>query len=831
MFNRDSLTPIFSDRDSPLAAEWRSLSRERDSELFGEAVLALADRAAAAGDPVAARIYASASPDDDAISRRAGERLAALQGEGGFGGRAETLLRDTVRQAVDPTLLFGMCAAGSLFRMTRLTALSHFAAFSTPASRFAWLGQRVSANLLAFGVEALSFPLATRLSGIALGRRHESGALSDPIAASFLMLGALRFSGALGRRFGGESALASQAAMLGGIMLGQFGEQLAGLRAPGNFRLSEAFATLLQFNIAARVSHRLMPEGWQRWERDLDARHAGLAAAPGYTEALNLREWQTLAPGLRTAAATAGPIERPRHLMMASRLEDNVATGENTPLSSPRTAAAPKASDLPVIEPREDSRPRRVGPFLRLMKAHGVYWLVDTNSEGPPRDSEARVGEELLPQRGSLRVHHGDVIRIGEESFIFSDPLEALDPGISESIPGSGEIASPSARAGGEFFDHWGIGEEKIVRGVSGREIRLQLRAGRTLEPPRGDERIAQEYELQVDSGTESAAFRIVWRESEIEVRHHEFRNLPPDASFVFLEWLARQAAIRASRLTVRAVNPQLVGLLENGLIHSRYAFVETRQFDGKERRLLMATAPLSGISLRDLQAAPRQEFDLSAEPDPTLVPRDLGRQYQAAAARAFDRWMRAKLGIRLPSLVEIEAGEPLPVINRMRTAHSMNRILSQLIQRKSRFLEIGYGERTETLEAVARRGGISHGLERDGVFPPDAKRETLETGPVDVLFINGSPFLFYANHVVTLPAALDVLKHASRTRWLLIQSYNPRTPFEMLRHAENIHRLNFEVMYYRATPSRDVEPVFPTDHGERSNTYNAVLIARRSKA
>src|SRR5262249_51957469 len=152
-----------------------------------------------------------------------------------------------------------------------------------------------------------------------------------------------------------------------------------------------------------------------------------------------------------------------------------------------------------------------------------------------------------------------------------------------------------------------------------------------------------------------------------------------------------------------------------------------------------------------------------------------------------------------------------LPHINRLGVEPSMHAILDLLVRPRSRFLEIGYGERFETLRAVERRGAQAWGLELDQVYPEGADREQLRNSDLDVLFVNGSPFLFYANHQVSLPAALDIVRQFARTEWVVLQAYNPRTPFEILRHAELLNRVRFEPVYFHVAPELDQPPLFPT--------------------
>lgn len=267
-------------------------SRELDPELRGEGLLALAGRHERRGQiESAGEIYAelARSPELPAlVLERARQRLAALQGGGNFGARAEVLLGRFMQEAVDPASLVAMSAGSLAFRLGRLAVLGQLGG-SASGILTRGVGARALAGLAGFGAEATAFPLAARFANRALGRAA-NGNLENfgrDWASSSLMLGALRAGGILPRFLAGGGramqALAVQVGMLGGILLGHGLELQAGLREPtsANHRLADALATLLHFNVAGRLNRSLMGEGFGRWEKSLDARSEQLERGPG----------------------------------------------------------------------------------------------------------------------------------------------------------------------------------------------------------------------------------------------------------------------------------------------------------------------------------------------------------------------------------------------------------------------------------------------------------------------------------------------------------------------------------------------------------------------
>lgn len=169
-----------------------------------------------------------------------------------------------------------------------------------------------------------------------------------------------------------------------------------------------------------------------------------------------------------------------------------------------------------------------------------------------------------------------------------------------------------------------------------------------------------------------------------------------------------------------------------------------------------------------------------------------------------------------------------LPVVNLLDAEHSGNDLLGAVLSPGGRFLEIGYGDRKGTLYAAERRGAIAQGLELRETYPDKIERNVVETGPVDVLFINGQNTIYYRGDRIEIPNIKKLLNHFQRARRVMIQSYDCRSPLEILQHAERQNGIRFRVLYYRARTGHESRPIFPSDYGNTAGAINTVLVAER---
>ncbi len=293
-----------------------NLAEESDPTLFQSELMSFASRQEVAGGvELAANLYQALRDSQggaSALRERAGQRLDAILGRGAIGLRSESLLRNLAQQACDPTALLAMGVAGTVFRVTRLAALSRLAASPTANFLTRGFGARLVAGGLGFAAEATAFPLSGRLASEALGRSQDWGgtALRRDLASSFLVLGGLRLAGAAGAglygRFGGGNELArgafAQSSMFAGILGGHWLEAQFGLRphVSGATALVDSLATLVQFNVGGRLSHHLLGERVAAWERALDAQTELLAHSNSRAAGPRVPRW---VPALATAGA------------------------------------------------------------------------------------------------------------------------------------------------------------------------------------------------------------------------------------------------------------------------------------------------------------------------------------------------------------------------------------------------------------------------------------------------------------------------------------------------------------------------------------------------
>lgn len=784
-------------------AEFRALRRELDPELRGEALLALARRQERDSEAAAAdEIYSGLVEDRElpsSVRNRARSRLGALRGEGPVGARAEILLGRFVEEASNPSTLLAMTVAGVAFRATRLFTLSRLAAspIANPLTR--GLGARALAGLAGFGVEATVFPVAGRAGNLAMDHQQDWSprALSREIGASFLTLGALRAGGFLTRSLASSQAwyrpAAEQAGMFGGIVLGHELEVRAGFRnrSSGANMLVDSLATLLQFNVAGRLNRSLGGEGLRRWERSSELQRQWIEQANLPSTRVPWRLGGIFAQPLLANQARL-PASSPN---FSTRLPEGQAEpsfgapSSNEPLSLPEVSGLHSVPELRALRDGR-SRPvdRNLSPSIRIIEGQGVFWLIDGDTHSRNRQLEVRVGGELLRPGGSLRIRSGDLIRIGDKAYRFAGA--ELPSGEEVAVKRPLHFGFANAEAGFRLFfpsggDVFRAGRSRIAEGPE-RPVFLESQ-----DLGKG------EYLLRIEDGQAELSSRM-----RIEGRNWSLQSLEgsdPLLRTIYLDWLATQAYVEAATLEISKDSPAIRRIFEHGLIQDSYT-----------------------------QDSPSDGHRLSLRPRPTLLPPDLGERHRAAADRAFGEWSERRLGFRVPTLSEIEAGQEIAPIDRLGLEPNMESILRRLVRPDDRFMEMGYGGRLETLHAVEALGGRALGVELASTYPPNAERAELNEAPIDVLFLNGSPFLFFAGHQVSLPGAFDLLRPSQRAETLLIQAYNPRTPFEILRHLEELHGLVFEPLYYRAATSIQEAPLFPTDWCQRPDTRHAVLVARR---
>lgn len=286
------LTLALSGLEGSVLRERSSLEAETDPILYSETLLTMAGREERGDHPeLAARYYSELLQSETSpanVRERARRRLAGLRGEGEIGDRAERLLGRLFQEASDPSALFAMTVAGTVFRGVRALGLAR--AMSSPSAGLLsrGFGARLFAGSLGFAAEATIFPLALRAGNLALHRTQDwsARALGHDLASSFMTLGALRVGGFVPRALAGQNSMLrpamEQLGMFGGILLSHELEIRAGFRerSYGSAMLLGALSTLLQFNIAGRIQRGLVGESIGPWERNLEARSESLARLP-----------------------------------------------------------------------------------------------------------------------------------------------------------------------------------------------------------------------------------------------------------------------------------------------------------------------------------------------------------------------------------------------------------------------------------------------------------------------------------------------------------------------------------------------------------------------
>ncbi|MCC7345467.1 MAG: hypothetical protein IT573_11050 [Deltaproteobacteria bacterium] len=307
---RDKQTYAFDDpqggwarlRDLPWspaqARELEALGRETDPEIFYRDLMNFGRRLEAAQPELAAELYSAVLQETPAVGAvppltgdkrertLAQEGLDAILGRGALGPRAEVLLRRLTREALEPSTLFAMGAAGAVYRMTRLTTLRGLLQLP-PGLLTRGPGLKGAAALAGFALEAPAFALGAKLGGAALGRGQDwrGETFGREVASSYLVLGGLKLAGwggsAANRRFvapvgalreGPLQMLFQQGALLTGIQLGHALEERLGLRPrlDGATTLVDSLALLLQFHVAGALSRPLFGKSFDAWQRGLD---------------------------------------------------------------------------------------------------------------------------------------------------------------------------------------------------------------------------------------------------------------------------------------------------------------------------------------------------------------------------------------------------------------------------------------------------------------------------------------------------------------------------------------------------------------------------------
>lgn len=281
--------------------ELNSLAHEQDKKVFFHSLLLFAQRLQEAEKiPAALEVYRNLSESKiqglpEKVREQATRRLQAIVGTGRSSDRVEFLLNHFADQALAPEMLLSMIGAGALGKLAYAGLLGRFAA-SPAVMSFGKLGAQGLAEITSFAMEAPAFTLMTKGLGEALGNpsswRPED--LENELWAGGIFLGAMKFSNFAGTRLWGVAArreglagklqldrftqisgkLLPQATTFGGIVLAHKAQEYFHLKAPreNDTLFTDAFAELLQFAVAGRITHSLTGAGYRRWLQETELR-------------------------------------------------------------------------------------------------------------------------------------------------------------------------------------------------------------------------------------------------------------------------------------------------------------------------------------------------------------------------------------------------------------------------------------------------------------------------------------------------------------------------------------------------------------------------------
>jgi len=281
----EHLTRLFGKDHGPATKDqgpFRSLAGETNPEIFFQDLLQIAQKAEDKQDlQLASTVFAYVfqNAPQPSLRKQAEARLAGITGQGGTGaGRLEHLSRSWMDHAFDPAALAGMSAAGLAFQSGKLFTMARLWGKAAPQ------GIRIGGALGGFAVEVPAFVAVTKGASASMGREVDwsAQAWKTELISGAMVLGALKLSGfasgsGINKLHGvnpvtGQATrfahwlpttrtLGTQTGMLGGIMTGHSMEAAYfGHETPeGVNNLLDSFATLLQFNVAGKLTPMMAP--------------------------------------------------------------------------------------------------------------------------------------------------------------------------------------------------------------------------------------------------------------------------------------------------------------------------------------------------------------------------------------------------------------------------------------------------------------------------------------------------------------------------------------------------------------------------------------------
>lgn len=284
-----------------LWAEFESLSHEGDAELFYSGVLHLGRRFQDRGKTEwAFRLYGLVAEQTAFadLTRRAKTSIAALEGRGEIGARAEVLISRFSQDFRDPAMIAPMMIGTSVGGIVRGLGLGRLAALPE-----AWysrgLGARITAGGLSYAAEVPAFVLSGRTLRSMAGTPQAGWGQDFSTAA--LTLGAIKTFGfaakqglaqahgvnqwgAMTRGMGlarYSHPIAHQASLFGGLTASHWAETQLGLRPKVDdaTAVTDILVSMVSLGAGARLGQGLLGTGYARSMHELEWRTQSLQKA------------------------------------------------------------------------------------------------------------------------------------------------------------------------------------------------------------------------------------------------------------------------------------------------------------------------------------------------------------------------------------------------------------------------------------------------------------------------------------------------------------------------------------------------------------------------
>ncbi|MCE9625132.1 MAG: PadR family transcriptional regulator [Deltaproteobacteria bacterium] len=372
-----------------------ALAQERDPQLFGEGLLQIGAQLEEQEKlEWALKLYGTLSqiPAFAEVRERAQKRLDAVTGKGGFGARAEFLLKRLTKDATDPKTIVPMLAGTAVAGLVKTAALAKFAGMSGEAWYARGFGAKAAANLLAYGAEVPVFALSGR--GLRqIGRTENSNpepGVGQELAGAAITLGLLKTFSFAGNQayaklhavneFGVATRLAgmsrfnqgaiAQSSMFTGLLAAHRLEEQVGLKehVDGATTVTDTLASMVSMGVGAHLGNQALGHGYARWNREMALR----------TQAA---EKQLESPR-RLSSTIGNPLLAPMWMMMGTGGPGGFPSGEGR--------ASGELDEIAV------SGPRSTESVIKNSYNHsGTDLEVELASSSPIADGEKQSKEIL----------------------------------------------------------------------------------------------------------------------------------------------------------------------------------------------------------------------------------------------------------------------------------------------------------------------------------------------------------------------------------------------------------------------------------------------------